>query len=136
MPKKNFKNINPAMAFISDTDEKKEASNIVYDTQEVQHTHEEQQEHEAQDVQDACEVQYEQNAHKVQDVQIVQGTQGKKGQKLPRINMAFSPDNLEYLQIISRIEGKSITEYVNKLIRIDSSSRAEEVSQAKSVLKI
>ena len=99
MAKKNFKNINPAMAFISDTHEKQDESN----------TH---------------------------DVPNAHSTQGKKGQKLPRINMAFSPENLEYLQIVSRIEGKSITEYVNTLIKTDSSIRANEIEQAKSVLKI
>ena len=99
MAKKNFKNINPAMAFISDT-------------------------HEKQD---------EPNAHNTQNTH---STQGRKGQKLPRINMAFSPENLEYLQIISRVEGISITEYINILIKTDSSSRADEIKQAKSVLKI
>jgi len=71
-----------------------------------------------------------------QDVPNTHSTQGKKGQKFPRINMAFSPENLEYLQIISRIEGKSITEYVNTLIRADSLNRADEIKQAKSILKI
>jgi hypothetical protein len=108
MPKKNFKDINPAMAFISDT-------------------------HDEQDVSKAHDAQYEPNAH---IAPVAHTTQGKKGQKLPRINMAFSPENLEYLQIISRVEGMSITEYVNTLIRTDSSSRANEIEQAKSILKI
>ena len=105
MAKKNFKNINPAMAFISDTS----------------------------DTQNEPNAQYVQHDPKVQNTHL---TQGRKGQKLPRINMAFSIENLEYLQIISRIEGKSITEYVNTLIRADSSNRADEIKQAKSVLKI
>ena len=105
MSKKNFKNINPAMAFISDT-------------QEVQNE------------------QQEQSGQQELDAHATQSTQGRKGQKSPRINMAFSLENLEYLQLISRIEGKSITEYVNTLIRTASSIRAGEIEQAKSVLKI
>jgi predicted DNA binding CopG/RHH family protein len=108
MPKKNFKDINPAMAFITETQEEQDAINA-HDTQHEQNTH---------------------------VVSVAHTTQGKKGHKLPRINMAFSPENLEYLQIISRIEGMSITEYVNTLIKTDSSKRANEITQAKSILKI
>jgi thiaminase len=123
MAKKNFKNINPAMAFISDTQN-------AQDTQIVQNGINEQNTQNTQNIQDT---QQAQSAYSAYSTHI---TQGKKGQKLPRINMAFSPENLEYLQIISRIEGKSITEYVNTLIRTDRASRADEVAQAKSVLKI
>lgn len=70
-----------------------------------------------------------------QDTQEVQRTQGKKGQKLPRINMAFQTSNLEYLQIISRIEGKSITEYVNNLVEQDRQKNSERMEAAKQILK-
>jgi len=66
---------------------------------------------------------------------IAQGTQGKKGQKLPRINMAFTQDNLEHLQIMARIEGVSMTEYVNRLVRADQANQADIVAKAKEVLK-
>lgn len=93
--KKSFRDINPALQFISNTQE-------VHDTQEVQE---------------------------------VQRTQGKKGQKLPRINMAFQTVNLEYLQLISRIEGKSITEYVNNLVEQDRQKNSERMEAAKQILK-
>ena len=70
-----------------------------------------------------------------QEVQQVQHTQGKKGQKLPRINMAFQTSNLEYLQIISRIEGKSITEYVNNLVEQDRQRNAARLEEARSIFK-
>ena len=95
--KKSFRDINPALQFIS--------------TQEVQEVHD------------------------TQEVQEVQRTQGKKGQKLPRINMAFQTSNLEYLQIISRIEGKSITEYVNNLVEQDRQKNSERMEAAKQILK-
>lgn len=96
--KKSFRDINPALQFISNT----------------------------QDVQEV---------HDTQEVQEVQRTQGKKGQKLPRINMAFQTSNLEYLQIISRIEGKSITEYVNNLVEQDRQKNSERMEAAKQILK-
>ena len=49
----------------------------------------------------------------------ITGTQGRKGHKLPRINMAFTPDNHEYIKKVSRQQGISITEYVNNLITAD-----------------
>ena len=99
--KKSFRDINPALQFISNT-------------QEVQEVHDTQQ---------------------GQGVQHTQGTQGRKGQKLPRINMAFQKENLEYLQIISRIEGKSITEYVNNLVEQDRQKNSERMEAAKQILK-
>jgi len=99
--KKSFRDINPALQFISNTQE----------VQEVQEVHD------------------------TQEVQQVQHTQGKKGQKLPRINMAFQTSNLEYLQIISRIEGKSITEYVNNLVEQDRQRNAARLEEARSIFK-
>ena len=114
--KKSFKSENPALAFISGQPATNPVQNtfLVHDTQEVQQ---------------------EPSAPSVQEAAIVHGTQGKKGQKLPRINMAFSLDNLEYLQIISRVSGVSITEYVNRLVMTDRHERAEELEQAKAFLR-
>ena len=65
-----------------------------------------------------------QKALEVQDVQKVQKsqpstdmqTQGRKGEKLPRINMAFSPANHEFINIMSRLSGLTLTQYVNRVI--------------------
>jgi|HigsolmetaGSP11D_1036233.scaffolds.fasta_scaffold00512_25 hypothetical protein len=140
MTKKGFKN--PAiMQFISNdaqyTHEAKEVQEVqevqgVHQTHEVQEVHVIQQEQYKQEVQDIQEVQYTPG---VQDVPISR-TQGRKGQKLPRINMAFSPQNHEYLQLISRLEGVSITEYVNRLIETDRGLRAEVIAKAKQILSI
>ncbi|OHW61241.1 hypothetical protein EUAN_23980 [Andreesenia angusta] len=109
MSKKSFKDDNPALAFISvDSDS---------NAQEVQ------------------EVQHVQDAHDTQEVQEVHPTQGKKGKKLPRINMAFSPENLEYLQLMSRLEGISITQYVNNLVAKDCTKKSDIVDKAKEILK-
>ncbi|MFA9423388.1 MAG: hypothetical protein ACERLG_07405 [Sedimentibacter sp.] len=59
-------------------------------------------------------------AHDVQQVHEVQKvlgtTQGKKGQKLKRINMAFSDINHDYITKESRRQGMSGTAFVNMII--------------------
>ena len=49
-------------------------------------------------------------------------TSGRKGLKLPRINMAFSPDNYDYIQTMARVRGETLTTFVNRII---DESRAE-----------
>lgn len=44
-------------------------------------------------------------------------TQGKKGHKAPRINMAFSPDVHAWIKTASRQQGISATEFVNNILR-------------------
>lgn len=43
-------------------------------------------------------------------------TQGRKGHKAPRINMAFSPENHEWIKTRSRQLGMSATEFVNTIL--------------------
>ena len=43
-------------------------------------------------------------------------TQGRKGQKAKRINMAFSDDVYEYIAYESRRRGVTITRFVNSVI--------------------
>ena len=68
------------------------------------------------------------STQEVQDTHQAQNTpktQGRRGEKLPRINMAFSPQNLEYLRIMAGIRGVSITKYVNALIERDRELNGE-----------
>lgn len=44
-------------------------------------------------------------------------TSGRKGLKLPRINLAFAPEVYEYIQTMSRVRGESMTEFVNLALR-------------------
>lgn len=44
-------------------------------------------------------------------------TQGRKGQKLPRINMAFDPDVYEHIRERSEEENMTMTRFVNEEIR-------------------
>ena len=40
-------------------------------------------------------------------------TTGRKGLKMPRINMAFSPEIYDYIQTMARVSGITLTEFVN-----------------------
>lgn len=62
-----------------------------------------------------------------------QGTQGRKGQKMPRINMAFSQENLDYLRVMAALQGKSITSYVNGLVREDRARNTDSYEAAKEI---
>lgn len=44
-------------------------------------------------------------------------TSGKKGVKRDRINMAFAPDVYDFIKVMSRITGLSMTEFVNVSLR-------------------
>ena len=65
------------------------------------------------------EVQQEQEVQRPEVTPEVAQTQGRKGAKLPRINMAFTPQNLEYLRVMAGIRGQSVTRYVNALVEQD-----------------
>lgn len=109
--KKSFKT-NPALSFISSAGDT--MMHEEHHTQEVHDTHS------TYDAQEAPQY----------STPISKTTQGRKGQKLPRINMAFSPENLEYLQLMARVRGCSATEYVNRLIAADREEHGDIAAQA------
>lgn len=82
-----------------------------------------------QDTQEVHDKQY------VQDTQELAGTQGRKGAKLPRINMAFPKENLDFLRVMSSIRGQSITRYVNDLIEQDMERNVEIYEKAKQLVR-
>lgn len=75
---------------------------------------------EAQEVQEAKRQYKPRREYTEQEKQqyMQQGkTTGRKGLKMPRINLAFAPDIYEYIQIMSRVTGQSMTDYVNTILR-------------------
>ena len=110
MAKKDFKNLNAVSKFISTQIDDES-------TQEIHDRHEKHEEQHMQNNNDAFD------AH------------GKKGRKkLPRINMAFYGENYEYLNYISRLSGKNITEYVNSLVDKDREINQDKIDRAKALL--
>lgn len=43
-------------------------------------------------------------------------TQGRKGEALPRINMAFSPANYMYIKTMAAARGCTLRDYINQII--------------------
>lgn len=55
-------------------------------------------------------------AQEAQEILSTMQTSGRKGIKLPRINLAFSPENYEYVVTMSRVRGENLTQFINKVI--------------------
>lgn len=46
-------------------------------------------------------------------------TNGLKGGKLPRINMAFTPSNYDYISSMAKLCGMTLTQFVNEALERD-----------------
>lgn len=117
---KSFKK-NPAINFLTENNK---------NTQDVQEVRKEQE---------VSEVQQEQKVQEAQQVEknlTSKNTQGRKGHKLPRINMGFYGDNLENARKISRFYGISITEYMNRLIYEDIEKNKDILEQLEKLEKL
>lgn len=95
----------------------------VYDTIAAATAEPEQEKHEIAAAQDAPAARKKYKARKEYSAQEKQAfleemkTTGKKGVKLPRINVAFAPSVYEYIQTMSRVRGESLTAFVNLALR-------------------
>lgn len=56
-------------------------------------------------------------------------TSGRKGVHLPRINMAFLPENYEYVKTMAKGTGRSMTQVVNDIIAANIGRNKELYSQ-------
>lgn len=61
-------------------------------------------------------------------------TQGRKGVKAERINMAFSPSNITFIRTMAKASGVSMTEFVNLVIAAYQREHPEFMEQAQAVL--
>ena len=61
-------------------------------------------------------------------------TQGRKGCKALRINMAFSPENHEYIKVMARLTGKTLTEFANLVVERYRTEHPELYEQAKAII--
>lgn len=132
MSKKDFKN-NPALAYISSNKENITHEVTQYDIQDdiyeiarevvQEFTHEAVQEDTHKVIQEDTHESIQEDTHEViqDDIKIqINGyirTQGRKGHKKPRINLAFDSDSLlNRIRKQSEKEGKSITQLMNESI--------------------
>lgn len=61
-------------------------------------------------------------------------TQGRKGCKATRINMAFWSENHDFIKTMSRITGKTMTEYTNLVIANYRAEHPEIYDRAKALI--
>lgn len=86
----------------------------------------------AQEVQEVQEVQEATPAQKaLADLK----TQGQKGAKLDRINMAFTADNMDYIRTMSKLKGQTMTQFVNILVAEEREKNGAAFDAAKAILE-
>lgn len=61
-------------------------------------------------------------------------TQGRKGCKATRINMAFWSENHDFIKTMARISGKTMTEYTNLVIQKYREEHPDIYERAKSLI--
>lgn len=61
-------------------------------------------------------------------------TQGRKGCKAIRINMAFTPENHEFIKVMAKITGKTMTEFTNLTIERYRQEHPDLYEQAKAII--
>lgn len=61
-------------------------------------------------------------------------TQGRKGCKAIRINMAFTPENHEFIKVMAKISGQTMTEFTNLVVERYRQEHPEIFEQAKAII--
>ena len=61
-------------------------------------------------------------------------TQGRKGCKAIRINMAFTPDNHEFIKVMAKASGRTMTEFANLVIEAYRREHPEIMEKANEFL--
>lgn len=62
-------------------------------------------------------------------------TQGQKGAKLDRINMAFTAENMDYIRTMSKLKGQTMTQFVNILVAHEREQNGAAFDAAKKILE-
>lgn len=57
-------------------------------------------------------------------------TTGRKGVKLPRINLAFSPEVYDYVRTMSKVTGMTYTEFINRILKDHMDNHGDTYQQA------
>lgn len=82
------------------------------------------------------EPQQKRKARKTYDAQEAEelsnslNTSGRKGLKLPRINLALAPDMYDYVKTMSKASGLTYTEFIDKLLRNHKEAHSDTYTQA------
>ena len=92
----------------------------------------------AQETQQAQEAQQTQEKYTAQEIRAFQEagkTKGRKGVKMVRVNMAFTPTVHDYIRIMASVRGETITEFTNQVFLKSMAENAELYKQAQEFRK-
>lgn len=62
-------------------------------------------------------------------------TQGRKGMKIDRMNMAFTAENMDYVRVMAGIRGLTMTQFVNDCLNADREKNGKVYRMAKELAK-
>ena len=105
----------------------------VSETHDTQETDEEQFAQETPDNQEIKKVykpRREYDEEETQQILEAGKTQGRKGCKMLRINMAFEPDIHEFIRTMARVRGETVTDFTNHVFRRYMEENADIYQQA------
>lgn len=60
-------------------------------------------------------------------------TRGRKGVKMPRINLAYTVDNHEYIRLMAGAQGKTMTQFINEIIEQHREQHKEIFEKLKQI---
>ena len=110
-------------------------ADLFFSAHDVQEPEQVQQPYKAQEASEAqLKAAIEQMEQRI-EAQEARRTQGRKGLKMPRINMSFTPSNMEYLRVMAGISGMTITRLVNQMIEQHAEANAERYQRALEVMR-
>lgn len=61
-------------------------------------------------------------------------TQGRRGCRAIRINMAFTPENHEFITVMAKASGRSMTEFINLVLEAYRREHPEILAKAQAFL--
>lgn len=62
-------------------------------------------------------------------------TKGRKGLKLPRINVAFGPDVYNYIKIMSAMKGITLSDFINDILEENMNANKDLYEKVKALQK-
>lgn len=122
--------------FFSVNDEQQEAAEAQQVT-EAQEAQEAQEAPKAYKAQEATKEQLEAVVYTMQEqIEAAEArrTQGRKGLKMPKMNMSFTPSNMEYLRVMAGVNGMTVTRFMNYIIEQHAAANAERYKKAKELM--
>ena len=95
---------------------------------------------EAQPAQEPAEAQLvkgtKYTAEEIRELQEAGKTKGRKGVKMIRVNMAFTPTVHDYIRTMAKSRGQTITQFTNHVFTKSMEENAELYSRAQEFIKL